>query len=297
MKEKTEAEATSTSTENQSAFHEKEPSDHKSTEEPGESSIPRSIEGPRLIRIVSEVGPFYPRLMRELIVNLPSDFNDPSADEYQKVHILGVCFNVSPELLNTYLGLTLPADYAVSYLTRERLAEELTGGTIPVWPVDGQLPVASLIVKYSILHQIGISNSIPSKHASTISTFLGHSVYLVGTGVKVNVREFIFNHLLRHSTILNPMDTVDSAPGVIPLSMRLFQGAHIPDVAAKFDNAPGRTSTPAASQPIVGHPLTLSMSLSNRLLQALIVESRALTRQISELTDRRTVLDVVIHDL
>ena len=93
------------------------------------------------------------------------------------------------------------------------------------------------------------------------------------------------------------MDTVDSAPGVIPLSMRLFQGAHIPDVAAKFDNAPGRTSTPAASQPIVGHPLTLSMSLSNRLLQALIVESRALTRQISELTDRRTVLDVVIHDL
>ncbi|KAA0060048.1 flocculation protein FLO11-like [Cucumis melo var. makuwa] len=342
--EKIEAEATSTSTEDQSASYEKDPSDLISTEESGESSIPRSTEGlseflipvsppvhkyvvkrqivdeaniadqynycpailevirnAGLIRTVSEVGPFYPRLMRELIVNLPSDFNDSSADKYQKVHIRGVCFNVSPELLNAYLGLTMPADYAVSYPTLERLIEELIGGTVPVWPVDGQLPVASLTVKYSILHRIGISNWILSMHASTISTSLGHFVYLVGIQVKVNVGEFIFNHLLLHvdtfaihipicflqilsgfllaqqSTILTPLDTVGSAPRVIPLSMRLFQGAHIPDVAAEFDNALSEISTPAASQPAVGHSLTLSVSLVNRLLQALIVESRALT--------------------
>ncbi|KAA0025424.1 uncharacterized protein E5676_scaffold68G00600 [Cucumis melo var. makuwa] len=275
----------------------------------------------RLICIVSEIGPFYPQLMRELIVNLPSDFNDSSADEYQKVHIRGICFNVSPELLNTYLGLALPADYAVSYPTLERLAEELTDGTVPVWAVDGQLPVASLTVKYSILHRIEISNWIPSTHASTISTSLGHFVYLVGTGVKVNVGEFIFNHLLRHvdtfgihipicfpqilsgfllaqqSTILTPLNTVGSAPRVIPLNMRLFQGAHIPNVASEFDNAASKTSNPAASQPAVGHALTLSVSLANRLFQALIVESRALTHQISELSDRRTVLDAVIRDL
>ncbi|KAA0038408.1 flocculation protein FLO11-like [Cucumis melo var. makuwa] len=287
--EKTEAETTSTSTENQSASLEKDPSDHRSTEEPGESLIPRSTEGPRahkwkyvvtqriadeaniadrynfcsailelirnvdLIRTLSEVGPFYPRLMRELIVNLPSDFNDPSADEYQKGHIRGVCFNVSSKLLNSYLGITLLADYAVSYPTPERLAGDLTSGTVPVWPVDGQLPVAFL----------------------TINGFI----------------------LAKQSTILTPLDTVGSAPQVIPLTLRLFQGAHFPDVAVEFDNAPGGTSTPAASQPAVGHPVTLSISLANRLLQALIVESRALTRQISELTDHRTVLDAVIGDL
>ncbi|KAA0047403.1 flocculation protein FLO11-like [Cucumis melo var. makuwa] len=335
--EKTKAETTSTSTENQSASPKKDPSDHRSTEESGESSIPRSTEGPsefstlvstpahvassssfrgpptkgqrvvstkdgrrkvppnvssipidgvsfhseegahkwkyvvkrriadeayiadpynfcptilelirnvRLIRTISEVGPFYLRLMRELIVSLPSDFNDPSADEYQKVHIRGVCFNVSLELLNSYLGITLPADYAVPYPSPERLVEELTGGTVPVWPVDGQLAVASLT-----------------------------------------------------STILTPLDTVGSTPWVIPLSMRLFQGAHFLDVAVEFDNTPGETSTPAVSQPAVGHPVTLSVSLANRLPQALIAESRALTRQISELTDRRTVLDPVISDL
>ncbi|KAA0059938.1 flocculation protein FLO11-like [Cucumis melo var. makuwa] len=355
--EKTEAEAMSTSTENQSASLEKDPSDHQSTEESGESSIPRSTEGPRahkwkhvvkqrianeaniadqynfclailelirnaeLIRTVSKVGPFYPRLMRELIVNLPSDFNDPSADEYQKVHIRGVCFNVSPDLLNSYLGITLSADYAVSYPTLERLAEELTGGTILAWPVDGQLQVASLTVKYSILHRIGTSNWIQSMHTSTISTLLGHFVYLVGTRVKVNVGEFIFNHLLRNvdtfaihipicfprilsgfilaqqSTIMTPLDIVGSAPQVIPLSMRLFQGTHFPDVAVEFDNALGGTSTSAASQPAVGHPVTLSVSLANRLLQALIAESHALTHQINELTNRRTVLDAVIRDL
>ena len=89
--------------------------------------------------------------MHELIVNLSSDFNDSSAEEYQKVHICGVCFNVSQELLNTFLSITPPVDYTVSYPTSERLVEELTGGAVHVWPVDGQLPISSLTVKYAIL--------------------------------------------------------------------------------------------------------------------------------------------------
>ncbi|KAA0062327.1 flocculation protein FLO11-like [Cucumis melo var. makuwa] len=51
-----------------------------------------------LIRTIYEVGPFYLRLMHELIVNLSSDFNDPSADKYQKqlqfsVAFSSVCFS------------------------------------------------------------------------------------------------------------------------------------------------------------------------------------------------------------
>ncbi|KAA0060525.1 flocculation protein FLO11-like [Cucumis melo var. makuwa] len=129
------------------------------------------IRNAGLLRSVSEVGPFYPRLIHELIVNLPSVFSDLSAEEFHKVHIRGVCFHISP-------------DYAMSYLTPECLAAELIRGIVPVWPVDGQLPVASLTVKYAILHRIGISNWIPSNHSSTISTSMGHFVYLFGTGVK-----------------------------------------------------------------------------------------------------------------
>lgn len=58
-----------------------------------------------LLCTVFKVGTFYPRLIRELVVNLPSDFNDPSAEEFHKVHICGVCFHVSPELLNQFLDI------------------------------------------------------------------------------------------------------------------------------------------------------------------------------------------------
>lgn len=59
--------------------------------------------------------------MHELIVYLPFDFNDPSAEAYQNVHICGVSFNVSPYLVNTLLGILLSANYTVSYPTPERL--------------------------------------------------------------------------------------------------------------------------------------------------------------------------------
>ncbi|TYK07258.1 flocculation protein FLO11-like [Cucumis melo var. makuwa] len=239
-----------------------------------------------LLRTIFEVGLFYPQLIYELVVNQPSDFNDLSAEEFHK-----------------------------------RLAEELTGGIVPVWIVDGQLPIAYLTVKYAILHWIGISNWIPSTYASTISTSLGHFVYLVGTEVKVNVGEFIFNHLLRYvdtfaiyipicfprllsgfilsqqPAILTLLDVVGTTLRIIPLSVRLFKGFHIPDVVAEFINAPGRTRAAAATHSTVGQPLVLFISLSNRLLQALMAESRSHTRHISKLSDRRTVLDAVLRDL
>ncbi|KAA0068134.1 uncharacterized protein E5676_scaffold392G00130 [Cucumis melo var. makuwa] len=196
-------------------------------------------------------------------MNLPFKFNDSSADEFHKVHISGVCFTKSLELLNQFLRITLSADYSISYRTLERLVKELTYCTIPVWHVDGQLLVASLIIKYVILHKIGILNWIPSTHVSTISTSLGHFIYLIGTGVRVNVGEFFFNHLLRHvdtfaihilihfprllsnflvsqrPSILAPVNVVGSAPKVIYLSMRLFQVLHVSNVPIDFDTPSG----------------------------------------------------------
>ncbi|KAA0035370.1 flocculation protein FLO11-like [Cucumis melo var. makuwa] len=103
--------------------------------------------------------------------------------------------------------------------------------------------------------------------------------------------------LAQQPTILTSLDTVGTAPRLIPLNMRLFQGSHIPDVAAAFENAPRGTSATAATNLTIGQPLVLSMSLATRLLQVLMAESHSLTRQISELSDRHTVLDVVLRVL
>ncbi|KAA0036116.1 flocculation protein FLO11-like [Cucumis melo var. makuwa] len=62
-------------------------------------------------------------------------------------------------------------------------------------------------------------------------------------------------------------------------------------------NIVGITLAPFATSPTVGQPLVLSVVLANRLLQALVAESHSLTRQISELSTRRIVLENILCDL
>uniref|UniRef100_A0A9I9E876 Putative plant transposon protein domain-containing protein n=1 Tax=Cucumis melo TaxID=3656 RepID=A0A9I9E876_CUCME len=143
-----------------------------------------------LMKNSSEVSPFCPRLFQEFIVNLPVKFNDPSADEFHKVHVRGVNFTISPSLLNHFLGASLPDGFAGFIPTPKQLAVELFGGTEHSWPSDGQLPAASLSVKYAILNKIGIANWYPSTHASIISTSLAQLIYLIGTGSPIDVRTF-----------------------------------------------------------------------------------------------------------
>ena len=94
--------------------------------------------------------------------------------------------------------MSVPNDLVIHYPSNEQLALELSGGTVKSWLTEGQLPIASLSMKYAILHKIGITNWIPSTRASIASAALGHFIYLVGTGARLNVGEFIFRHLLRH---------------------------------------------------------------------------------------------------
>lgn len=54
-----------------------------------------------LLKTVVDVGPFYPQLMRELIVKLLVRFNNPNSPNYHKVHIRGICFNISLSVINS----------------------------------------------------------------------------------------------------------------------------------------------------------------------------------------------------
>lgn len=40
-----------------------------------------------LEKIVLSLGPYYPHLVREFIVNLSQDFDDPTSLSYQRVHV------------------------------------------------------------------------------------------------------------------------------------------------------------------------------------------------------------------
>lgn len=62
-----------------------------------------------LLPTITAVGPFYPKVIQEFIVNLSADLNDRGTLEFQKVHVQGKCLDISPALLNTFLKNALPA--------------------------------------------------------------------------------------------------------------------------------------------------------------------------------------------
>ncbi|TYK14492.1 uncharacterized protein E5676_scaffold15G00030 [Cucumis melo var. makuwa] len=160
-------------------------------------SIMDLIHKAGLEKTISDVGPFYPQLISEFIVNLPNEFNNPSSADYQMVHIRGFKFVISLAVINGFLGNTIDIDCSPSCSTTEVLATVLSRGTLSTWPMNG-IPAAALNVKYAILHKIGIVNWFPSSHASSISAALGTFLYQIYNDDKVNTGAFIYNQLLRH---------------------------------------------------------------------------------------------------
>ncbi|KAH1198522.1 hypothetical protein GmHk_18G052083 [Glycine max] len=258
-----------------------------------------------LLKTVTKLGDCYESLVREFIVNIPSDITNRKSDEYQKVFVRGKCVRFSPAVINKYLGR--PTEGVVDIdVSEHQIAKEITAKRVQHWPKKGKLSAGKLSVKYAILHRIGAANWVPTNHTSTVATGLGKFLYAVGTKSKFNFGNYIFDQTVKHSesfavklpiafptvlcgimlsqhpNILNYTDSVMKRESPLSLHYKLFEGTHVPDIVSTSGKA-------AASGAVSKDALIAELKDTCKVLEATIkantekkMELERMIRRLSE---------------
>lgn len=102
-------------------------------------------------------GLYYPILVKEFIINLPSSFNDVGGGDYKKVQWNGGhCFAFSTVIINEYLGY---------------------GKQIIVYHLPS--------LNYDMLYKIRLVKRASSTHGSNIIPNLAYLLYQIGTRINL----------------------------------------------------------------------------------------------------------------
>ncbi|KAH1265581.1 hypothetical protein GmHk_01G001259 [Glycine max] len=260
------------------------------------------IKAAGLMKTVTKLGDCYEGLVREFIVNIPSDITNRKSDDYQKVFVRGKCVRFSPAVINKYLGR--PTDGVIDIAVSEhQIAKEITAKQVQHWPKKGKLSAGKLSVKYAILHRIGAANWVPTNHTSTVATGLGKFLYAVGTKSKFNFGNYIFDQTVKHSesfavklpiafptvlcgimlsqhpNILNYTDSVMKRESPLSLHYKLFEGTHVPDIVSTSGKA-------AASGAVSKDALIAELKDTCKVLEATIKATTEKKMELERLIKR-----------
>ncbi|WJX12963.1 hypothetical protein P8452_03410 [Trifolium repens] len=211
------------------------------------------IEKAGLMKTVSGIGDCYEKLVKEFLVNIPEDCDNPLSKEHHKVYVRGKCVMFSPAIINKALG-NKEDGYAEMEITNNNVCKTITANQVKIWPSRGKVPSVMLSVKYAILNRIGTENWVPTTHTSDIAAGLARFIYSVGTGTEFNYGAHIFDEtvqhakswairipiafpsltcsiiLAQHPSILTADDEVSKRESPLDFHPRLFEGTHAADI-------------------------------------------------------------------
>jgi len=151
-----------------------------------------------LEKTVCKLGECYEKLVREFLVNIPKDCDNPLRREYQKVYVRGECVNFSPNIINNFRG-TDEGGAAEVEATNNQIFQEITANQLEVWPKKGKISSVKLSMKYVVLNRIGAANWVPTTHSSDIATGLARFIYAIGTKTKMDIGRYVFDQTMRHA--------------------------------------------------------------------------------------------------
>ncbi|KAH1249594.1 hypothetical protein GmHk_05G012912 [Glycine max] len=231
------------------------------------------IKAAGLLKTVTKLGDCYESLVREFIVNIPSDITNRKSDEYQKVFVRGKCVRFSPAVINKYLGR--PTDGVVDITVSEhQIAKEITAKQVQHWPKKGKLSAGKLSVKYAILHRIGAANWVPTNHTSTVATeSFAVKLPIAFPTVLCGIM------LSQHPNILNYTDSVMKRESPLSLHYKLFEGTHVPDIVSTSGKA-------AASGAVSKDALIAELKDTCKVLEATIKATTEKKMELERLIKR-----------
>ncbi|KAH1210289.1 hypothetical protein GmHk_15G044640 [Glycine max] len=220
------------------------------------------IKAAGLLKTVTKLGDCYESLVREFIVNIPSDITNRKSDEYQKVFVRGKCVRFSPAVINKYLGR--PTEGVVDIAVSEhQIAKEITAKQVQHWPKKGKLSAGKLSVKYAILHRIGACK------LESFAVKLPIAFPTVLCGIMLS----------QHPNILNYTDSVKKRESALSLHYKLFEGTHVPDIVSTSGKA-------AASGAVSKDALIAELKDTCKVLEATIKATTEKKMELERLIKR-----------
>ncbi|KAK2423048.1 hypothetical protein QL285_033530 [Trifolium repens] len=256
-----------------------------------------------LIKTVSKLGNCYEQLVKEFLVNIPEDCDDPMSGDFQTVYVRGEKINFSPNVINNYLGIVDEECEAMN-VSDDQVCKVITANQVKAWPKKGKISSGKLSVKYAVLNRVAASNWVPTTHSSDVATGLGRIIFAVGTHKKFDFGTYIFDQTIKHAkTTAVKLPTafptllcdiiLAQQPGIkyatdvakkreTPLSLhyKLFGSHHVPDIAGTSGTAAATTGTMTRKDIISALKDTCSMlderkALFEKMIAALETEDQA----------------------
>ena len=125
-----------------------------------------------LMKTVCNLGDCYEKFVKEFLVNILADCDNPLSSEYQKVFVRGECVHFSPNIINKFVGVE-KTNILELEVTDNQVCKEITANQIMAWPKKKKISSDKLYVKYAIINRIAAANWVPTTHSSDIATWVG----------------------------------------------------------------------------------------------------------------------------
>lgn len=161
-------------------------------------SIFSMLENNNLLVSVSKIGDFVKQVVYEFYCNLDSSIGDESSPFFGKSFVRRKMYDFNPLIINDFLEYG-NQDFDDRILDIDEVTTTLTGGTLSKWPGNKRLKTSCLTSKFAILERVASFNWMPVTRQSTVKRELAFLLYNVGTGVRFNLGQLIFNQVVRHA--------------------------------------------------------------------------------------------------